>query len=227
LEETVAIMVEIDLEQARFNMVEQQVRPWLVLDQRILDLIAQVPREDFVPLQYRNLAFADVSLPLGHGEVMMSPKVEARLLQALDVKHSDRVLEVGTGSGYLTALLARQANQVYSVEIAQDLSTSAKTKLSAHNVNNVILEVGDAATGWAQHAPYEVVALTGSLPILPEGFLQSLAIGGRLFVILGQSPVMEARLITRVDTQSWAEESLFETDLPALRNARQPQQFLF
>lgn len=220
-------MVEIDVEQARFNMVEQQIRTWDVLDQRVLDLMARTPREDYVPAKYRNLAFADTSIPLDHGQAMMPPRVEARLLQALNVRPTDIALEVGTGSGHLTALLAAQAKHVYSVEIFEDLLESARQRLSAHGIDNVMLAAGDAAAGWPLRGPYDVIAVTGSLPLLPAEFQDSLRVGGRMFVVVGESPAMEARLVTRVSERDWTVESLFETDIPALVNARKPQEFLF
>lgn len=218
-------MTEMNFEQARFNMIEQQIRPWDVLDQRVLDLLAVVPREDFVPPQYRNLALVDMNLPLGHGQAMMSPKLEARVLQALDIQPSETVLEVGTGSGYLTALLAKLAKQVYSIEIIPEFIKSAQVKLADHGIANISLEEGDAAHGWSLDAPYDVTVITGSLCLLSDTFKQSMNIGGRLFAIIGDSPSMEATLITRIGVYEWAEECLFETDLPALQNASQPNRF--
>lgn len=219
-------MNAMNFEQARFNMIEQQIRPWDVLDQRVLDLIARVPREDFVPEKCRSLAFTDMNTPLGRDQVMMAPKLEARMLQALDVRPSDAVLEVGTGSGYVTALLANLARHVYSVEIIPEFKTEAHKKLSDHGLSNVTLEVGDAACGWDRHGPYDVIAITGSMPMLPDAFQQSLTVGGRLFAIVGDSPVMNAILITRVGEDEWSKEYLFETDLPALANALEPQRFV-
>jgi len=218
-------MTEMNFEQARFNMIEQQIRPWDVLDQRVLDLLAEVPREDFVPPQYRNLALVDMNLPLGHAEVMMSPKLEARLLQALDIKPFETVLEVGTGSGYLTALLSKLAKQVYSIEIIPEFIKSAQVKLADHGIINVTLEEGDAAQGWSLDAPYDVIVITGSLPLLSDTFKQSMNIGGRLFAIIGDSPSLEATLITRGGEFEWTEEGLFETDLAPLKNAIQPDRF--
>jgi protein-L-isoaspartate(D-aspartate) O-methyltransferase len=219
-------MSPIDFEQARLNMVENQIRTWEVLDQRVLDLIAATPREAFVPSPYRNLAFADMNIPLGHGQVMMAPKMEGRLLQALDIQPSDTVLEIGTGTGYLTALLAKMAQHVYTVDIFPEFTSGAAEKLAAQGIRNVTLKTGDAATGWDGHAPYEVIAITGSLPVLPRAFQESLKVGGRLFVILGESPVMEATLVTREGRQGWRQEGLFETDLPPLLNASRPPRFV-
>jgi protein-L-isoaspartate(D-aspartate) O-methyltransferase len=217
----------MNFEQARFNMIEQQIRTWEVLDSRILDLLLTFPREEFVPERFRKLAFTDISIPLGQGEVMMPPKVEARLLQALDIQLTDKILEIGTGSGYLTALLASLGKYVISIEIEPEFIRAAETKLARQGINNIKLEAGDGVYGWEREAPYEVIAVTGSVPLLTDHFQRQLTMGGRLFVIVGESPVMEAQLITRVDDHEWSEESLFETDLPALRGAPRPQRFVF
>jgi protein-L-isoaspartate(D-aspartate) O-methyltransferase len=198
-----------------------------VLDQRVLELIDGLPRDKFVPTAYLKLAYADINVPLEHGQVMMPPKVEARMLQALDIKDSDTILEVGTGSGYVTALLARSGKQVFSVDIYPDFVDSAARKLAEAGISNVTLESGDAVAGWDRHGPYDAIAITGSLPALPDSFPQSLKIGGRLFVITGQAPVMQARLITRTTEQGWTDQVLFETVLPPLVNAPQPQRFVF
>ncbi|NIM28186.1 MAG: methyltransferase domain-containing protein [Gammaproteobacteria bacterium] len=216
----------MNLEQARFNMVEQQIRTWEVLDQKVLDIMAEVPREDFVPAAYRNLAFADTCIPLPHGQTMMLPRVEARMLQALQIEPGDRVLEVGTGSGFVTALLARLAAHVTSVEIHDALRRDAEDKLERHGIDNVELFTGDACHGWDQGAPYDVIAVTGSLPVLDERFQASLATGGRLFVIVGQEPAMEALLVTRTGASQWSTESLFETVVPPLIGVDQPERFV-
>ncbi len=218
-------MSEMNLDRARYNMIEQQIRPWEVLDQRVLELLSTVPREDFVPPAYRNLAFADINIALGEGQVMMPPKVEARILQALNLKEDETVLEVGTGSGYVTALLASLAKQVISVDINPEMTRQAGEKLTRHGISNVTLETGDAAQGWDTQAPYDVIVITGSLPLLPDTFKQALKVGGRLLAIVGDSPVMSVVLITRVGESEWAQETLFETDLPALINAPQPERF--
>ena len=214
-------------ETARFNMIEQQIRTWEVLDGAVLDLLKLVPREAFVPQQYAGLAFADLEIPIGHGQTMLSPKMEGRILQALEIKKSDIVLEIGTGSGYLTALLAHQAKQVYSVELVAELSQQAQERLQQQGLNNVTLEIGDAAQGWPAHAPYDVIVYTGSLPVAPDAVLKSLAIGGRLFVVTGEAPVMQATLIDCISTASYKHDVLFETCLPSLGNAPQPERFLF
>ena len=219
-------MSEIDFEKARFNMIEQQIRPWEVLDQRVLDVIASTPREDFVPPPYRNLAFADVCIPLGEGQVMMRPNVEGRLLQALALQPSDSILEVGTGSGYLTACLAKLGASVVSVDIFPAFIQAARQKLKTHGIHNAVLYSGDAACGWGNQR-YDAIAITGSLPVLPDNWRQQLHSGGRLFVIVGEPPIMEALLITRFGEREWAEESLFDTELPPLLNASKPVVFEF
>jgi protein-L-isoaspartate(D-aspartate) O-methyltransferase len=219
-------MVQIDIEQARFNMIEQQVRPWDVLDQRVLDVMSTTPREDFVPEKYRSLAFADINIPLGHDQVMMAPKTEGRLLQVLDIQATDSVLEIGTGSGYLTACLSRLGNHVASIEIFPEFREAAAAKLAAHGYRNVTLREGDAANGIGSGTRYDVIAVTGSLPLLNRQFHDNLAVGGRMFIIAGIPPVMEALLITRIDEHNWSRESLFETSLPPLLHAMQPQRFV-
>lgn len=219
--------LQMDFERARFNMVEQQIRTWEVLEQRVLDLLFRVRREDFVPPEYRGLAFVDMEIPLAHGEKMLAPKLEARMLQELAIKATDRILEVGTGSGYMTALLASLGAHVYSVEIVPEFSREAAEKLAAHGITNVTLEVGDAARGWSRHAPYDVIVLTGSVPVLVGAFEQSLAAGGRLLAVVGEPPVMEAQLITCVGAGARNRTGLFETCIPPLRNAPQPQKFVF
>jgi protein-L-isoaspartate(D-aspartate) O-methyltransferase len=217
----------MDLEQARYNMVESQIRTWEVLDQRVLDTLSAMKRENYVPDKYRPLAFVDMELPLGHGEVMLAPKLEARMLQELTLKGSDRVLEVGTGSGYLTALLAALAGHVYSVEWHADLSEAARAKLAEHRVHNVTLESGDAGRGWSRHAPYDVIVLTGSVPLLPKGFRAALKPHGRLLAVVGTPPVMTARLVTSVSESIYNEVGLFETCIAPLRNVPQPERFVF
>lgn len=217
----------MDFEQARLNMIASQVRTWEVLNQTILDLLLKVKREDFVPVQHRALAFADMQLPLGHGEVMLQPKVEARMLQSLEVKNSDKVLEVGTGSGYSAALLGHLAREVHSVEIIDEFAHSATRKLRHFSIDNVTVEAGDAATGWAPRAPYDVILLTGSVAVLPEVFKQQLTVGGRLLAVTGNRPAMTATLITRRATDAFSSEGLFETVIPALKNVQQPNKFVF
>ena len=218
----------MNLEQARFNMVEQQIRTWEVLDQDVLDLLYLVPREEFVPLQHRSLAFSEIHIPLGEGERMWEPKMEARVLQELTVRKStDRVLEVGTGSGYLTALLAHRAAHVYSVEVKPALAEFGRRNLERHGAENITLEVGDAARGWSVHAPYEVIVLTGSSPLLPRAFLEQLVVGGRLFAVIGEAPAMSARLVVCTAPGAYHSTDLFETVIAPLVNAEQPPQFRF
>jgi protein-L-isoaspartate(D-aspartate) O-methyltransferase len=220
-------MNQTEIEQARFNMIEQQIRPWDVLDQRVLDVMNNIPREQFVPESCRSLAFADTSIPLGHDQVMMAPKLEGRLLQALAIKPDDTVLEIGTGSGYLTACLASLGQHVTSIDIMPDFTAAAGAKLKALNINNVTLKTADAAAGIEDDERYDAIAVTGSLPLLQQQFQRNLKIGGRLFVITGSLPVMEANLITRVDEHNWASECLLETCIPPLLNATRPQDFIF
>lgn len=220
-------MPEMNIDAARHNMVEGQIRTWAVLDPRILDLTARAPRHEFVPEAYRTLAFADMQIPLAHGQVMMAPKVEARLIQALAIRPNDKILEIGTGSGYVTWLLAKLGASVHSVELYADLSATAQKKLSAQDTANVTFDVGDAAAGWGAEQAYDVIFVGGSLPILPERYKAGLSIGGRLAVIVGLAPAMEALLIERLDAYSYNETSLFETVVPALVNAKQPERFVF
>lgn len=217
----------MDARDARFNMIEQQIRTWDVLDQNVLDLLAETPREDFVPADYRSLAYADISIPIGQGQVMMHPKIEARMLQALDLHPTDSVLEVGTGTGYVTALLARRTGHVYSVDILPEFKERAAEQLMVHGVENATLDVGDAARGWDAYGPYDVIAITGSLPELPESFPRALNRGGRLFAVIGEPPVMEAVLMRRMGDNEWSREHLFETELPMLINAPAPSRFVF
>jgi protein-L-isoaspartate(D-aspartate) O-methyltransferase len=217
----------MDVEQARFNMIESQVRTWDVLDQAVLDALSAVRREEFVPAQHRALAFADMEIPLGHGEVMLSPKLEARMVQELALTPIDKVLEVGTGSGYVTALLARLAGQVVSIERIEDLAHSAARKLAGHDIRNITLDVGEAGEGWPSMAPYDAILLTGSVPLLPDAFKSQLAVGGRLLAVIGEAPVMTATLITRLSETAFQRNGLFETCIAPLRNIRQPERFVF
>lgn len=219
--------MSMDFEQARRTMLDQQIRPWDVIDQRVLDAIANSPREDYVPTPYRTLAFVDMNIPLAHGQMMMPPKLEARLLQALAIEPDDKILEVGTGSGYVTSLLAKLGRHVHSVEIFPDFTTQAAQKLAAHGIRNMTLEVSDAARGWARSAPYDVIFITGSLPLVPDDFRAQLAPNGRLLAIVGRAPAMEARLIERLDGQNFRSRSILETVLPPLVNAPEPSRFVF
>ena len=217
----------MNFEQARSNMVEQQIRTWEVLDQAVLDLLYVVPREDFVPPARRTLAFVDMEIPIGDGEKMMAPKMEARILQELSPRKTERVLEVGTGSGYLTALLAHCAAHVHSVEIRPALAAFGRGNLERHGVDNVTLETGDAARGWPTRAPYDLIVLTGSTPVLPKALLAQLSPGGRLFAVVGEEPVMVARLVTCSAPGALRSVDLFDALLAPLANAEQPPRFRF
>lgn len=214
-------------EHARFNMVEQQVRPWDVFDRRVLNLIESLPRDAFVPEQYKGLAYADIEIPIGHGQHMMFPRVEARMLQALNVQPGDRVLEIGTGSGYVTACLAHLGGQVTSLEIHPELMEQAHVTLNANNVDSVQLHCRNALESIVESGPFDVIAATGSLPFLPDSLRQQLNVGGRMFVVTGEAPVMEAELITRVSGDAWSSEALFETVLTPLEQVPQPSRFKF
>lgn len=217
----------MNLEQARFNMIEQQIRTWEVLDQDILDLLFEIKREEFLPEHSRALAFVDMQAPIGFGEVTLPPKLEARILQELSLKKSDRVLEIGTGCGYMTALLAKTTAQVTSVEIIPQLSAFAEKNLRAHGIGNVTLAVGDGARGWKTGAAFDVIVLTGSTPVLPDAFAQALNPGGRLFAVVGEEPVMKALLISRGAQGGIERHELFETCIPPLKNALPIEQFVF
>ena len=216
----------MDFEQARFNMVEQQIRTWEVLDQDVLDLLFTVRREEFVLPEYRSLAFADLELPIGGGERMWAPKLEARVLQSLRLAPQESVLEIGTGSGYFSALLASRARDVTSVEIDPELATSARGRLARHGFHNVRCEVGDGARGYYEQT-YDVIVLTGSTPLLPERLLAQLKPNGRLFAIVGEAPVMTARLVTWTAPGSRVTTPLFETVVAPLRHAAAPDRFKF
>ena len=215
----------MNYEQARLNMIQQQIRPWSVPDQAILDLFAGIHREDFVPSEYKRLALADINIPLAHSQITMTPKVEARLLQALTVHSEDEILEIGTGCGYLTALLSRVGHQVHSIDIFPEFIDQTAAKLQSLNIGNVALACGNAAHGWEQAAPYDVIAVTGSIPILEHSLPEQLNIGGRLFITIGQPPVMQSLLIKRTGESTWLRKTLFETDLPRLIGAPEVQQF--
>jgi protein-L-isoaspartate(D-aspartate) O-methyltransferase len=217
----------MNIEQARFNMIEQQIRTWEVLDTTVLDLLFEVKREQFVPAEHRSLAFADLEVPLGHGEAMMQPKVEARIVQELAVAPHETVYEVGTGSGYLAALLARRARHVTSAEIHPDLLARATENLRAANVTNVTLIEGDGAARPLTEGPLDVIVLSGSVPVLPQPFLDRLAVGGRFFAVVGDAPVMKAVVVRRMTAGSFQQVELFETMLKPLVNAPQPPRFRF
>ena len=217
----------MNIEQARFNMIEQQIRTWEVLDPTVLELLFEVKRENFVPPEHASLAFADLEVPLGHGEAMMQPKIEARILQELALEPHETVYEVGTGSGYLTALLARRARHVTSAEIHPDLRARAAENLRRAGIANVTLLEGDSAARPLAESAFDVIVLTGSTPIVPQAFLDRLSPGGRLFAVLGDPPVMKAVLVRHPAAGSFQHVELFETLLKPLVNAPQPSRFRF
>lgn len=217
----------MNIEQARFNMIEQQIRPWNVLDQEVLDLLHVVKREQFVPAAYQNLAFADVEIPLPGGDAMLAPKFEARILQDIGVRKHETVLEIGTGSGYMAALLAHRAAKVTTVEINPENAELAKKNLAAAGIHNVTVETGNGAKGWDKGAPYDVIVVSGALEVLPEAILQQLKIGGRVAAIVGQAPAMEVSIITRTGENAYSKVNLFETNVRYLSGAPVPSHFQF
>jgi len=219
--------MSMNFDQARFNMVEQQVRPWEVLDPRVLELLETTHREDFVPVRYRKMAFADIAIPLDNDQTMMKPVVEGRLLQALEIEDDETVLEIGTGSGFITACLAKMAKHVVSVDIFDQFSTDAAAKLKEIKLDNVELATGDVMDGWQPEQAHDVVVVTGSVPEIPDHFRGWVNPGGRLFVVCGEAPAMEAKLLTKLNATEWREESLFETDLARLVNAEKAPEFEF
>jgi protein-L-isoaspartate(D-aspartate) O-methyltransferase len=221
----------MNIEKARFNMIEQQIRPWEVLDLDVLNLLMVVKREAFVPTAYKSLAFMDTEIPLPCGQNMFAPKLEARILQDAGVKKHENVLEIGTGSGYMAALLAHKARHVTTVEIEPELKALAEKNLADYGITNVNVVLGDGAQGWqgsgANSAPYDVIVISGSLPVLPEAFLQQIKVGGRILAIVGEAPVMSAELITRTSDVAYNTVKLFETSVKPLRNAQTPSHFKF
>lgn len=220
-------MLANDLETARFNMIAQQIRPWEVIDERVLNVFESVPREHFVNAEYLGLAFADIAAPIGEGQQMMKPVQEARMLQALDVRSGDSVLEIGTGSGFVTACLAKLGGIVTSYEIHPALSEAAAGRLAGLGVKNVELVAGDGLHASFAPNSFAVIAVTGSLPTYPDYLEQLLAPGGRMFVVIGEQPAMTAMLVSRNAAGEIWREKLFETVLPPLENAPQPDRFVF
>jgi protein-L-isoaspartate(D-aspartate) O-methyltransferase len=216
-----------NVEQARFNMVEQQIRPWEVLDPTILALLMSVRREDFVPAAYRGLAFADTQIPLSPSARMLPPKIEAKLLQELGLKKSDRVLEIGTGSGFMAALLAYAAGEVVSLEIDKALADKARSNLQAAGVTNASVEVADGAKGFPGRAPFDAIVISGAVPAVPDVLVQQLKVGGRLVAIVGKAPLMEAVLIVKTAETTAAKTVLFETEADPLQNFATPSTFEF
>ncbi len=217
----------MNFEKARFNMVEQQIRPWEVLDQNVLDLLMTVRREEFVPASHRELAFAEVEIPIGCGQVMLKPVIEGKIMQALRVEKTDSVLEIGAGSGYFAALLAARAEWVRAVEIECALVKLASENLARNGVDNVVVVHGDGVDGWAERAPYDVIVVSGGLPFVPQALLEQLKVGGRLFAFVGEAPVMKARLITCEAEGRFRTEDIFETVVPMLKNAPRQDPFRF
>lgn len=220
----------MNLSQARENMIEQQIRPWDVLDQRVLNVLSDIPRETFLGEQYRDLAYSDYPIPIGAGQSTLNPNVDGRLLQSLTIRTTDSVLEIGTGCGFLTACLSRLSGNVTSIEINPDLHASAAHRLQAQGYSNVTCLLQDAAEEWDADDAYHAIALTGSVQNVPEFYLQKVAVNGSLFAIVGEpdQPTMEARLMTRVSQTEWVTEGLFETHAPPLLNFDTPKEtFIF
>lgn len=221
----------MNIEKARFLMIEQQIRPWDVLDQDVLELLVVVKREAFVPLAYRALAFADSEIPLPHGESMMTPKLEARILQELAIKKHENVLEIGAGSGYMAALLAYKARHVTTVEIEPELKALAQKNLADYGVTNVDVLLGDGVQnltdGNQPNAPYDVIVVSGSMPMVSDALLAQIKVGGRMFVIVGSAPAMTAQIITRTSDVGYNTVNLFETIVKPLRNVATPSRFQF
>ncbi len=219
--------MSMNFEQARHNMVSQQIRGWEVTNLRVLDAIEATQREDFVPARYRKLAFADLALPLDHGQHMMRPVIEGRLLQAIDLQADETVLEIGTGSGFLSACLARLGKAVCTIDIFESLSEEAGKVFESKKINNIESHIDDALNGWMPEQAHDVVVITGGVWEIPQVFMEWVNPGGRLFAISGQSPAMEARLLKRLNISDWEEQSLFETDLQLLVNAERAPEFNF
>jgi protein-L-isoaspartate(D-aspartate) O-methyltransferase len=217
----------MNIEQARFNMIEQQIRPWNVLDQDVLDLLVVVKRENFVPAAYKNLAFVDTEIPLPGGEAMFTPKLEARLLQEVQLKKHENVLEIGAGSGYMAALLAHKGRHVTTIEISPELKALAEKNLANAGVSNVTVELGNGAEGWAKGAPFDVIVISGALEVLPDAFLKQIKVGGRIAAILGEAPVMSANIITRVSDVAYDTVKVFETNVKPLKAASTLSRFTF
>jgi protein-L-isoaspartate(D-aspartate) O-methyltransferase len=219
----------MDFEKARFNMVEQQIRPWDVLDMNILDLLFEVKRELFVPAGKRDLAFVDTQLPLPNGTFMLEPKVEARLVQDLEIKPNDRILEIGTGTGYVTALLAKLGREVVSIEIDPAMKAQAEKNLESAGVDNVELLEGNGLEGAPSKAPFDVILVGGSVPVVPEKLKAQLAVGGRMAAIVGEEPVMRALIVRRENETAFGQSTSFDTSIARLTRAEElePASFTF
>ena len=217
----------MNIEQARFNMIEQQIRPWNVLDQDVLDLLVVVKREEFVPAAHKALAFVDTEIPLPGGEAMFTPKTEARILQEVMLKKHETVLEIGAGSGYMAALLAHKGRHVTTVEILPELKAMAEANLARAGVTNVTVEEGNGAAGWDKGAPFDVIVISGGLEVLPEAFLKQVKVGGRIAAIIGVAPVMSVNIITRVSETAYDTVKVFETNVKQLSGAKAVSHFTF
>lgn len=217
----------MNYEQARFNMIEQQIRPWNVLDDQVLHLLSVVKREDFVPLAHKALAFVDMEIPLGHGQRMLAPRLEARLLQDAAVQKHEKVLEIGAGSGYLTALLAHQAQRVIALEIEPELVAMARANLQKAGVHNAEVRQFDGAVGSAAEGPFDVILLGGCVAEVPQNLLSQLKVGGRLLAIVGQDPVMRATIITRGTETEFSTRQPWDSAAPVLLNFPVPSPFRF
>ncbi|PUE57704.1 protein-L-isoaspartate O-methyltransferase [Limnohabitans sp. Rim8] len=217
----------MNTQQARFNMVEQQIRPWQVLDPQVLTVLSNVPRELFVPQAYQALAYADTEIPLGHGETMVPPRVDARLMHDLQLTGTEKVLEIGTGSGYLAALLAGRAQRVVSLEINPELASNARNNLQRAGITNVDVRVADGSTGASGDAPFDAIVLGGSVAEVPQALLQQLKVGGHLLAIVGQEPMMVATLYTRTADAAWSSKALWDHTAPRLQGFTEPTRFKF
>ena len=217
----------MDLNQARFNMIEQQIRPWEVLDPQVLELLSVVRREDFVPLAHKALAFVDMEIPLGNGQVMLAPRVQARLLQELALQKTDKVLEVGTGSGFMAALLAHQAASVLSLEIDAGLATQAQKNLYKAGVNNVTVRNADGSQGAAADGPFDAILLSGSVAEVQQALLAQLKVGGRLVAIVGQEPMMRATVVTRTSENAFTTTQPWDVNTARLTGFSEPSRFTF
>jgi protein-L-isoaspartate(D-aspartate) O-methyltransferase len=217
----------MNFEQARFNMIEQQIRPWDVLDADVLQLLSVVKREDFVPLAHKVLAFADLEIPLSHGQTMLPPRVEARMLQDAAIQKTDTVLEIGSGSGYMAALLAHQAHRVISLEIDPELAKIARDNLQKAGVTNVEVRQFDGSKGASANSPFDVIMLSGSVAEVPQALLAQLKVGGRLVAIVGDEPVMRATVVTRTSEADFKTTQPWDTVVPRLQNFPEPKRFTF
>ena len=217
----------MNIEQARFNMVEQQIRPWNVLDADVLSLLSVVKREDFVPVAYKAMAFTDMEIPLGHGQCMLAPRVEARLLQDIAAKKHEKVLEIGAGSGYMTALLAHRAQHVVALEINPELAAMARTNLAKAGIHNAEVQLLDGSQGAPAEAPFDAIVLNGSVAEVPPALLAQLKVGGRLIAVVGNEPMMYTTLITRTSDTNFTSSQVWDTVIPRLLNFPEPSQFKF